>query len=1056
MFKRLKKTLKQRGGASEGKRGRPTWEDEDDEENIEDVGSTKRLRLEEGGDEEGGDIIMESSSSAKPEITQATYYKQFAFSEWIHDWWNGYRNKAGGQEINFIIFEALVRILGKSATINTNEYKTDGLADDALKERLKLISNKTNELMSEFYRQFSPNAHITVSTIEDSSIAAFEDAVEYLSRPSPNAIISYAELFGYGNDLPSRMIEKRNEFRSITLDPVDLTVKDLTGDQKLVIRNAIKVFMTGEPDLTKQGPFYLTFDAAGKDVTKIFLGDENTYGLIMPANIADSATSSIKKIGKNENYFYFPTAPTSEVNTSLTDNYTIEFEDKGFSPLTPFAFDYVIKRDGVEISRSSFGDKITQGPSLDTLMTNHILAYKGEEFRHSGSSGCLDIAANFTEESVAGVQADVQLGKSIFQTAKMRGDYDQAKQLREAQKSIEGGGTFILVSADREEILTRRLHQGEAILHYGGTFTLYRTDARLDPAAIAAYNAAKSAKFVADNTSLYTAIYDISTKIDEFIANLPPYVSKVPIVTTLFANRNADITAYLTSIKSIVLPPKREDPLTEETIKSLFGLFEANGIPISSLIYLSTYKKPEVGAAKKIVYPFLKFSLEDYKTLEKQIKAARATMTSTRPVRIPEDFFNHVTQKEGYAETVDTILESFFDMSKVANDTITALKLPTPDKNKQEIITTFIEKDKEFNKLSIASRTTEIIEAQKKLRADATAASTDLRTQLSGHFSNINLIAVAGGGSRQRGGARPDQEVLDVVLEVLKETSIFVNQRIRDMDPGVITIANDNGKKTVSSINGGRKPLIDLINSISPSDAATHAGDLLNRLNELPEGDLSIAYIKLLLNPFNNDANGYINKGHPIAANKSLGYASKDGAETPADYFLGNIIDRPIIQKTRSVSKLLEPLQQEYSVYYDMLPSISDTKPTGNAKTYRELLAEGQFSEYIKAVYYAQIDGLITLAILNDLIERNFAENKSLLFGYIPKLGRNVPRIDITTDGGWGAIPGKLQVLFICVVDGEVPRELVPLLSGGSRKTQKRSHKKHTKNTKRLTRKRKE
>ena len=965
----------------------------------------------------------------------------------------------GGQEVNHMILEALNIAVPTLTTAQLSALKILATDNEPTRQaKLKEISGITNELMSSLYK-----SHITVSTIEDSTVTAFEDTVDYLSRPSPEAVVTYKQILKGTADIAG----KRVAYRSITLNPENMEVKTLTAPEKEQIRNAIKIFMSGRTD----GKFYLSFDAAGKDVTKIFRDDANTVALIMPANIADSATSSVRKLGTQENVFYFPTRAISQRNTlTKPADYEIKFVDQGFSPLTPFAFNYEVSKSGKLIGTSSFGDKITQGPSLDTLMKNHIDAYNRRDFRNSGSSGCLDIAADFSEDSVAEIQTDVQAGRSIFQSAKMCGDGDQVDELELAERDLQDpAGTFVFVSADRQAVLERRLRKGAAILHYSGTFTLYRNDKGVSPEDIAAYNALKSKKFVDDNTSLYNAIYDsINSQIDRLKADISTinteFKTKVAVVNTLFTNRIVDMIAYLEKIQAIIgtLPVRTNDALTENVIKTAYAAFETNGIPISALIYLNKYVTL---TSKNKAYPFLRFSLEDYKTLAVQITAATATMKSVRPVRIPEDFFSHLTQKEGYTETVDTLLESFFDPSLLDPTIIPALKLPEPKQADQDTVTQFIEADRIFSEISVTNRTKGQIISHKVLLGSALLASTSLRTQLNIHFSKPLLVA-AGGGSRQIGGARPDPDVLDKVLEVLKEASIFFNQRNLELENDVITINDDEGQMTVAEIKtskNDRKPLLYLINRISPSDAATHAGDLLNRLNEIPAGDDAIDYIKLLLNPF-NDENGYIKSLHPIAIHKSLGYAIEDSAKDPNDYALAKIEVNRIRAITREyegkqiIGKDFTDNRDAYSPYYDLFSDIADTIETTTGETFGALINKVgptyYVSEYFKAAYYVQIDGLITLAILNDLIERNFAENKSLLFNYLPKLGTRIPPIDIATEIGWGAIRTKLEVLFLCVVDGKVPSSVLDLLSGGKRKNRK-TRRRNNKHAKRITRRRK-
>jgi hypothetical protein len=715
-----------------------------------------------------------------------------------------------------------------------------------------------------------------------------------------------------------------------------------------------------------------------------------------------------------------------------------------------------VSKSGKLIGTSSFGDKITQGPSLDTLMKNHIDAYNRRDFRNSGSSGCLDIAADFSEDSVAEIQTDVQAGRSIFQSAKMCGDGDQVDELELAERDLQDPvGTFVFVSADRQAVLERRLRKGAAILHYSGTFTLYRNDKGVSDKDIAEYNALKSKKFVDDNTSLYNAIYDsINSQIDRLKADISTinteFKTKVAVVNTLFTNRIVDMIAYLEKIQAIIgtLPVRTNDALTENVIKTAYAAFETNGIPISALIYLNKYVTL---TSKNKAYPFLRFSLEDYKTLAVQITAATATMKSVRPVRIPEDFFSHLTQKEGYTETVDTLLESFFDPSLLDPTIIPALKLPEPKQADQDTVTQFIEADRIFSEISVTNRTKDQIKSHKGLLGSALLASTRLRTQLNIHFSTLTSVA-AGGGSRQIGGARPEPDVLDKVLEVLKEASIFFNQRNLELENDVITINDDDGKMTVAEIKPVRKSFLSVIDSISPSDAATHAGDLLNRLNEIPVSDSTIEFIKLLLNPFNDDKDGYINKNHPIAREVSYKFITKKNAETPQDYHLGSTEEQGVVPRKNE--------REEYSSFYSMFPVEADLiyDKDGIKQSFNVWLEkDGKVSEYFRAAYYAQRYGIVTLAVLNDLVENDMTATGSLLKGFIVTADGKValgPINKINLYNKWDRIPFILEAIFAGVIIGRISKESISLLIGGKRKNRK-TRRRNNKHAKRITRRRK-
>ena len=92
--------------------------------------------------------------------------------------------------------------------------------------------------------------------------------------------------------------------------------------------------------------------------------------------------------------------------------------------------------------------------------------------------------------------------------------------------------------------------------------------------------------------------------------------------------------------------------------------------------------------------------------------------------------------------------------------------------------------------------------------------------------------------------------------------------------------------------------------------------------------------------------------------------------------------------------------------------------------------------------------GLIVLAYLNELFEGR-SQAKSILggiLGYPPIASIN--SFDLSIQHQWEALAGNLDALFVGVVRGKMPAEVVNLVAGGARKTRRKRNKNHNKSRK--------
>jgi hypothetical protein len=229
------------------------------------------------------------------------------------------------------------------------------------------------------------------------------------------------------------------------------------------------------------------------------------------------------------------------------------------------------------------------------------------------------------------------------------------------------------------------------------------------------------------------------------------------------------------------------------------------------------------------------------------------------------------------------------------------------------------------------------------------------------------------------------------------------------------------------------------------------AGDLLMKLDTIANPDATLGAIKALLDPFN--AEGFIKFGNPISMLPELGYSKeRRGATTIEDY---NIADLNEIFKGDSAKKaeVLSKYKEWYS-YFPVEAAISHEYGS-RTLTFDQWANRGYVSEYFRAAYFAHINGIVTLALLYDILEGNLTERGSLLSAFIT--GARPVRIDPRplNNASWGRIGGKLNALFIGAVLGKFNSDTVRLIAmgGGARKTRKAKGTRRQRNRPRRTHK---
>jgi ribosomal protein L31 len=231
-------------------------------------------------------------------------------------------------------------------------------------------------------------------------------------------------------------------------------------DKEKIIANFVLNYMF--PNFTKgENNCYITFDAGAKVVGKIFRNIENTFNLVTPANIADSATTSFKTLeGRNE--YVFPTNTGTQVfdsNFYTEDSAKLFFTNKNFSVKNQFGFDFNINN-----NKFSFSPNQKQGPSVNYLI-DLMLQAKTNKVATPSNSTIINM------NSVADNSELVNNG--LLLDMKRCGDYEQVNSAVLVRKNGEFPYT-ILSTVDILCALYSRLKKQNTIFHAGQTIALYR------------------------------------------------------------------------------------------------------------------------------------------------------------------------------------------------------------------------------------------------------------------------------------------------------------------------------------------------------------------------------------------------------------------------------------------------------------------------------------------------------------------------------------------------------------------------------------------------------
>ena len=244
-----------------------------------------------------------------------------------------------------------------------------------------------------------------------------------------------------------------------------------------------------------------TFDGKGGTIANIFRNIDQTFSIIFPQTIADSAPTNFTPFN-GRNIFKFPNVGgtiDAVSNIYTKGEYTISYVNNGFTDKNQFGFLFQIRRGGQTVD-IPFSAKATSGPSVNYLIS----------LLQKARSGANLAAAETKKAGILRIGDYIPQGSSIYQglvnpspttnslplDVKRTGDNEQL----EACKAV--GGPLVFCSIDHLSILYARMKKQNCMFHVGeDKLVLFRfaTEA-LDPVqqeSIAAFwKASKAADMI--------------------------------------------------------------------------------------------------------------------------------------------------------------------------------------------------------------------------------------------------------------------------------------------------------------------------------------------------------------------------------------------------------------------------------------------------------------------------------------------------------------------------------------------------------------------------------
>jgi hypothetical protein len=581
------------------------------------------------------------------------------------------------------------------------------------------------------------------------------------------------------------------------------------------------------------------------DFGKFCKKDENIQLVHTPAVAADSASTSLIKIGTLPNLYITPRDRTDLQNIFARALYGVRLTPTKFNDLNPFGFTYDILRGGGLMSSSSFGKgTATQGPSLDYLMELFLHAYNDptganyEGFKRIIPHGCLNISKDFTPAAYKQVCADIRDKVPVFPAFKQEGDGRQFSEMGDVADALAAAGIvgfLLFVSQDRQavalaiaEIFKEENKDKKLVVvqhQPGGALTVTRNDAGMDPDALEAYNAKRLENYIMDNVTLLEGFATLAEKIATFMSGEGVALPAIqdPAIQRLYTLKVADIREQLIAISTMLvgggvaaaaelvarirtliaeirsMPEPRvgiNERLEEieRAIKAIYARCESVNISVSLLSSLHALVPGPFDPRKN--YSFLGYSPDDFVEIDKIFRTEKQTTAGAigKVPRVQFDPLDILYRKNGFFEKISYITNSFFNpntMTDVKSTfTLEATSAIVADiKLKQQAIITYTDMETAYKEMTEVQRR-DIRDAMGAARNEAISATIYLRNLEHAYFQRLSSAeegddALGGGAYTQHGGALGESH-FEALEEIAVEAAIFINSYFIDNSDGVL------------------------------------------------------------------------------------------------------------------------------------------------------------------------------------------------------------------------------------------------------------------------------
>ena len=304
---------------------------------------------------------------------------------------------------------------------------------------------------------YDPKGIFTSFTLpEDQTVDFFEKKFKTELNTNSHKEITFQDIIDdYGTSTGKKLLGELQFCDCLKIEFEDGQSLATTSSENIKkIGEFIVKFMSKSNDndnISDEKLTHFTFDGNSGSLSAIMLELKYCINLIIPQNIADSASTTLSHFGPR-NYFYFPTTNVDEYvyESNILSTTPMKLIDKGYSAKKRH-FDFVIGNDNN--NKASYNDQYRQGPGVA-----YLASLIGE---------CVDDTAYTNQPNLSTVlNINDLLTKNCTQDTedifgiKRSGDWEQVL----AAKKTEGTMTTVLGSIDRLCILFSRMNRQPCIL----------------------------------------------------------------------------------------------------------------------------------------------------------------------------------------------------------------------------------------------------------------------------------------------------------------------------------------------------------------------------------------------------------------------------------------------------------------------------------------------------------------------------------------------------------------------------------------------------------------